>query len=64
MSTGTCIFVSRPPECSVCLDCMKIMCLMNHRNHLVTEVGKAELRILLDEEMVFHTRTRIEPRKE
>ena len=47
----TCIFEGKPPECSVCLNSLKLHCLSEHQHLLVSESGKKDLRIILEKEM-------------
>jgi hypothetical protein len=59
-----CIFVMQPPECSACLDSLKLQCLLNHTSHKVSVKGKQQLRKLLRIEIGDKGRTRITARKE
>jgi hypothetical protein len=39
-----CIFVNKPSECSVCIECiMKIQCALNHPYLKLTNIGQLEL---------------------
>ena len=35
-----CIFKVKPPECSVCMDVLKLQCFMNHPRYVVSEDGQ------------------------
>ena len=46
-----CIFVSKPPECSACLDTLVLRCLDNHRHLILSEEGKKRVLVFVTEEM-------------
>ena len=63
-----CIFIGKPPDCSVCLDSMKLNCLLNHRHLLLTEDGKvqirAQLELIMNDRERYKTKSGEEQRKE
>lgn len=50
MITSKCIFVSRPEECSSCLQSQKLQCLIDHRHLKVSRAGKKEMAEILKQE--------------
>ena len=48
--TESCIFLGRPPICSVCLDARKLGCLLNHRHLILSKEEKREILQLVAEE--------------
>lgn len=47
----TCIFIDKPKECRVqCMDSLKLKCLLNHAHLKVTESGKQDLLVILEDE--------------
>lgn len=50
MTVSRCIFVSRPKECSSCLQSQKPKCLLNHRHLKVSKAGRRELLKLVGQE--------------
>ena len=55
-----CIFVSKPKECNICLRAMKLQCLLNHQQLVVSEQGQIELQIILLDNINNPKRTKME----